>query len=130
MIVDSSAVVAIANGEPEAEEFALLIERSTETGMAAPTLVESALVLGELGQEFLDTFIRRAGIEVVTFDAAQAGLARHAHRHFGRGSGSPAGLNLGDCFSYALARHTGRPLLFKGDDFIHTDITSAWRPGA
>ena len=130
MIVDSSAVVAIANGEPEAEEFALLIERSTETGMSAPTLVESALVLGELGREFLDTFVRRAGIEVVAFDAAQAGLARQAHRRFGRGSGSPARLNLGDCFSYALARHTGRPLLFKGADFIHTDVTSAWRSGA
>lgn len=127
MIVDSSAVVAIANDEPEAQEFALLIEQSAETGISAPTLVELALVLREPGRDFLAAFVPRAAIDIVPFDAAQAELAAQAHRQFGRGSGSPARLNLGDCFSYALARHTGRPLLYKGDDFIHTDVESARR---
>ena len=67
-------------------------------------------------------------IETVAFDPAQAEIASQAYRDFGRGSGHPAALNLGDCYSYALAVATGEPLLFVGDDFVHTDVVAAYRP--
>lgn len=85
MTVDSSAVVAIATDEPEAQEFALLIERSAKTGISAPTLVELALLLGEPGRDFLAAFVPRAAIDVVPFDAAQAEFACRARRQPDRG---------------------------------------------
>jgi len=71
----------------------------------------------------LDELLSRSDVEIVDVTAEQAHIARAAYRDFGRGSGHPARLNFGDCFSYALARATGEPLLFKGDDFVHTDLT-------
>ena len=125
MILDSSAVVAVLQGEPEAEQFARLIEAATEVAISAATVVELSLVLGASRQDVLDEFLAIACAEVVPVDVDQVALARRAGVVFGRGSGSAARLNYGDCFSYALAMVFGRPLLFKGDDFRHTDVTIA-----
>jgi ribonuclease VapC len=93
--------------------------------MAAGTFFETALVierrLGEPGGRELDLLIYRAAVEVVSFTADQAEMARRAWRRFGKGR-HPAGLNLGDCFAYALSRTSGEPLLFKGSDFSQTDV--------
>jgi ribonuclease VapC len=95
--------------------------------MSAATLVELYIVGDTRGFPFqssrLDTLIAELHIQIVPFDQAQAELARMAYRYFGRGSGHPAHLNMGDCFSYALAAQTCEPLLFVGDDFTHTDLT-------
>lgn len=125
MILDSSAVVAILTREPDAATFLHAIEAADSVGISAATLVEASIVLGPRGQRPLTEFLAEAGIEIVGFDANQADVARRAHHSYGRGSGSKARLNFGDCFSYALAKSTGRPLLFKGDDFTHTDIEPA-----
>jgi ribonuclease VapC len=96
--------------------------------MSAVSLVEAALVIegrfGERGGRELDALLARSRIEFVAFDDRQASLARDAFCRSGRGR-HPAGLNFGDCLAYALARHLGEPLLFKGDDFARTDITPA-----
>ena len=125
MILDSSAVVALLRDEPEAEAFRHLIERADEVAISAATLVEVSLVVGPDRQAVLDRFLVAAGARVEPVDAAQASIARQAAIRFGRRSGSPAKLNFGDCFSYALASATGRPLLCKGDDFVHTDLELA-----
>ena len=94
--------------------------------ISAATLVETAIVIearkGEFGRLELDLFVYEAGLDIVAFDAIQADLARLAWRTYGKGK-HPASLNLGDCFSYALSKATGEPLLFKGNDFSQTDIT-------
>lgn len=128
MIVDSSAIVAIANGEPEAEDFAQLLETTTLISISAGTVLETSIVLGPDGQALLDDWLSTTHALVEPVDVEQVRLARQAHLRYGRGSGSPARLNFGDCFSYALARATGRPLLFKGDDFTHTDVVAAYVP--
>ena len=95
--------------------------------LSAASLVETAIVIearvGEAGGRELDLLLQKASIDVVAVDAEQADLARHGFRNFGKGRHS-AGLNCGDCFSYALARATGEPLLFKGHDFTQTDVTA------
>ena len=125
MILDTSAIVAILMGEPEAPRFAALIEDVDAPLVSAATVLEASLVLGASRDTLLDEFLAIADAQVVPVDAAQLAAARTAHRRFGRGSGSPARLNYGDCFSYALASVTGRPLLFKGEDFSHTDLQAA-----
>ena len=125
MIVDSSALVSILRQEPDARVFAETLERAPIVRVSAATLLETSLVIGPRRQPELESLIDSAAIEVVAFDGAQWRVARDAHAAFGRGSGSPARLNLGDCFSYALAKVTGMPLLFKGDDFTHTDVEPA-----
>ena len=131
MIVDSSAVVGILNGEPDAEalEDALVAARSRR--MSAGTLVELYVVIDgkrdPVRSARLDELLQRSDVEIIDVTAEQAYIARAAYRDFGKGSGHPARLNFGDCFSYALAKVTGEPLLFKGDDFGHTDLTSAIR---
>ena len=99
--------------------------------MSAANLVETSIVIearvGEAGGRELDRLLQKADVDVVAVDAEQADLARHAYRRFGKGR-HPAGLNYGDCFSYALAISAGEPLLFKGDDFIHTDVSIVVRP--
>ena len=131
MIVDSSAVVGILNNEPEAEalEDALVAARSRR--MSAGTLVELYVVIDgkrdPVRSARLDELLQRSDVEFVDVTAAQARLARAAYRDFGKGSGHPARLNFGDCFSYALAKVTGEPLLFTGDNFGHTDLTPAVR---
>lgn len=129
MIVDSSAVIAILANEPEAAAFSSALETARRVAMAAPTLVELYVVADRArdprARSALDDLLRTIEPEVEAFTAEHAAIARQAHHNFGRGSGHPARLNLGDCFSYALAKATGEPLLFKGDDFGHTDIRSA-----
>ncbi len=128
MVVDSSALMAILRGEPEEPAFRQAIRTAANRLMAAPTRVESAMVAlgrgGEPGLEQMQALIERLDLEVVPFTHDQATLAIDAFRRFGKGR-HPAGLNFGDCFSYALAKATGEPLLFKGDDFSRTDVKPA-----
>lgn len=125
MVIDTSAVVAILFGEPEAETFAALIEddptrlMSTATALECGLVVESAL--GEEGARELDLLMLRAGIDAVPFTVEHLAAARRAYRTFGKGR-HPAGLNYGDCFSYALSVTSGEPLLCKGADFSRTDV--------
>jgi ribonuclease VapC len=125
VIVDSSALVSILRQEPDARAFADALERAPIVRVSAATLLETSLVIGPRRQAELEELIDSAAMEVVPFDGAQWQVAWGAHATYGRGSGSPARLNLGDCFSYALAKHLGMPLLFKGDDFTHTDVEPA-----
>lgn len=124
MIVDSSAIVAILRKEQEADEFKELIGHA-EPKLSAVTLLESSIVVGPLRHAALDELVADAEMRVVPFDAEQATLARTAYARFGKGSSSRARLNFGDCAAYALSALTGEPLLFKGDDFTHTDVNSA-----
>lgn len=128
MIVDTSAVVAMMLGEPERAEFSELIRAAAVAGLAAPNYVELALVLDSRGPAIgreLDRVLADHRIRIVSFDPAQARAARLAHRLYGRGSGSRARLNFGDCLAYAAAIVLDEPLLFKGDDFTHTDVRDA-----
>jgi ribonuclease VapC len=129
MIVDTSAIMAIWNREPEAGRVAAALAADPSPKMSAATLVELKAVLrGWTAPEDirrLKKLFESAGIEVVPFTESQATLAGDAYRDFGKGSGHRARLNLGDCFSYALAAETGEPLLFVGDDFTCTDLTPA-----
>jgi ribonuclease VapC len=124
MVIDTSAVIAILLAEEDAERYTRAIEMAAQPRMSAASYVEAAVVIDNRGdvlarREF-DRFIRRAGIEVVAVDLEQAEIARQAYRDFGKGR-HPAGLNFGDCFSYALAKLIDEPLLFKGTDFSLTD---------
>lgn len=125
MVLDTSAVLALLFDEPEAEAFRVaLVEDSTRL-VSAATLLETALVVearkGEAGGRELDALVRAAEVVVVAVDEDQVYEARRAYRRFGKGRHA-AGLNFGDVFAYALARTSGEPLLFKGDDFARTDV--------
>jgi ribonuclease VapC len=128
MILDTSAAVAILYKEPEAETFAKIIHDADVCRMSVASYVELSIVienqLGPEGMRQAEAFFRRAGItiEPVTIDHGE--LARQAFLDFGKGR-HKAGLNFGDCFPYALAKATGEPLLFKGNDFSQTDIKAA-----
>lgn len=126
MVIDSSALIAILLNEPEAEIFARAITQDHRRLISAFTLLETAIVIeakkGEAGGRELDLLLHRAQIETVTLTADQAELARLAWRQYGKGH-HPAGLNIGDCCAYALAKYSGQALLFKGDDFQQTDIS-------
>jgi ribonuclease VapC len=125
MVIDTSAVLAILQDEPERQRMNEAIEAAAVRLMSAATIVESSLVSearrGLRGVRELDLLIAEAKIELVPVDAEQAQAARLAFSLFGRGH-HEAGLNFGDCFSYALAKTSGQPLLFKGNDFSKTDI--------
>jgi ribonuclease VapC len=125
MVVDTSAIVAILFGEAEAGLFAEMIEADPTRLVSAASVLETALVveneLGEEGERELDLLLLTAGLEVVPFTRDHLRVARHAFRTFGKGR-HQAGLNFGDCFSYALSKTTGEPLLFKGNDFAKTDV--------
>lgn len=126
MVIDTSALVAIFLNEPERQSFLADIIAAETRLVSAATVLEAGIVLearrGEsAGREF-DLFVVRANIQIVAVDAEQADLARSAWRKYGKGR-HPAALNFGDCFSYALAKSTGEPLLAKGTDFGLTDIT-------
>ncbi len=128
MIVDSSAIVAILGGEPEATRFATAIHSDPSPKISAVNWLEVAMVADsrtrpELQGTF-DALMEGLPIEIVPFDATQARMARQANLDFGRNR-HKAALNYGDCMAYALAKVAGEPLLFKGNDFIHTDITPA-----
>jgi ribonuclease VapC len=128
MVIDTSAIVAIALDEPEAAAFELRIADDPVRLISAATVLEAAMVietrLGALGGSDLDLWLHKAGFEIVAVDAEQADQARRAWRRFGKRRHA-AGLNFGDCFSYALAALTGEPLLFKGNNFSQTDIPAA-----
>jgi ribonuclease VapC len=130
VIVDTSAVVAIVLDEPHSEQLAELLLDATAPKMSAATAVEVSAVLTRRlrpeDQRRVERLLEEWEIELVPFDAEQAAIASRAYRDFGRRSGHPAALNLGDCYSYALADVTGEPLLFVGDDFVHTDVTAAY----
>lgn len=128
MVLDTSALVAVLLGEPERNRFIALLADTGDPLISAATLVEASIVMqaktGEDGLADLDELLAAAGVRCVAVDAAQAHTARDAFSRFGKGRGA-AGLNFGDCFSYALAMATGRPLLFKGEDFSQTNVTPA-----
>ncbi len=125
MVIDTSALVALLGMEPEAPRLAAVIDADPTRLISAATLIEASIVLesrqGEAAARELDLLLARAGVTVEPVSAEQGELARQAWRRFGKGR-HPAGLNYGDCFSYALSRATGEPLLFKGGDFALTDV--------
>jgi len=129
MIIDTSAIIAILREEDEARRFAAAIEAASVRRISAATYVEVGAVIDRardpVASRLVDELLATAGIVVEAVTAAQARIAREAYRDFGKGSGHAAGLNFGDCFAYALARATGEPLLYKGDDFSHTDVAAA-----
>ena len=125
MIIDTSALVAILDQEPEADRIARAIAAVPDRMLSAANLVEAGMVMqarrGDEGARDLDLLLAKLKIEIVPFTAKQAEIARRAFRRYGR-SRHGAKLNLGDCFSYALANDESAPLLFKGDDFGQTDV--------
>jgi len=127
-MVDTSAIVAIAFNEPDAETYEQKVVDAPRRFISAATILELSIViearLGEAGAAELDLWPYKAGVEVVAVDAEQIAIARRAWRNFGKGR-HPASLNFGDCFSYALAKSRNEPLLFNGDDFSRTDIEAA-----
>jgi ribonuclease VapC len=129
MIVDSSALVAILKREPQGPAFSATLEAEQDAKMSAATYLEASIVIDKLRDPtlslLLDDVIERARISIEPLTASQARIARQAYRDYGKASGHPANLNFGDCFSYALAREKREPILYKGDDFIHTDLRSA-----
>ncbi len=131
MVVDTSALFAVLAREPERSAFENIIDESTVALCSAVSLVELSIVAsGRFRRDMrqiIDLLFAKLGLEIVFVDADLAHAAIEAHLSFGKGR-HPAQLNLGDCFSYALAKSRNLPLLFKGDDFPRTDIVPAWRP--
>jgi ribonuclease VapC len=129
MIVDTSAVVAILRQESDAARFSRAIGETSGCRISAVNFVEAAIVADRdrdpVMSRRLDEFCQAASLTLTPVDENQARIAREAYRDFGKGSGHPAKLNFGDCFAYALAKTTGEPLLFKGNDFSHTDVRPA-----
>lgn len=129
MIVDSSAVTAVLLGEERADALLDAMTKASSLSMSAATYLECSVVIdrrvGPASRERFDRILQALDVRIVAFDATQARAGREAYRRFGKGSGHPAALNLGDCFTYALSATTGEPLLFVGDDFSHTDLTPA-----
>jgi ribonuclease VapC len=129
MIIDTSALVAILRDEPEAMACARAIENTTSRRVSAASFVEAAIVIDgsrdPVASRKFDDLFKEAKLVIEPVTEPQARIAREAYRDFGKGSGHPAQLNFGDCFAYALARVTGEPLLYKGNDFAHTDIAPA-----
>ncbi|MGH9830118.1 MAG: type II toxin-antitoxin system VapC family toxin, partial [Blastocatellia bacterium] len=125
MVIDTSALLAIFLAEPERKQFLALITQAETRCISAANVLETGIVLearrGEsAGREF-DLFLHHAQLEVVPTDSEQVEIARVAWRKYGKGRHA-AGLNFGDCFAYALAKAMSEPILFKGEDFSHTDI--------
>ena len=129
MVIDTYALIALLQAEPETPRFVEAIAAANRRLVAAPSYLETAIVMvsrsGPEAKEKVDRLMVELGIEIVPFTRDQAILAVSAYEQFGKGTGHAAGLNFGDCFSYALAKHTGEPILFKGNDFSHTDLAVA-----
>lgn len=130
MIVDSSVVLAVVLGEPGFESFVEAIAAAPACRISAASFVEASVIaesrIGDQGVRQCDSFFRSSSMMIEPVTEEQALLARQAYSDYGKGH-HPAGLNFGDCFSYALSKATGEPLLFKGDDFLKTDIQPALR---
>jgi ribonuclease VapC len=128
MIIDSSALVAILVSEPEGDSLEDALIAAPACEISAVTYVETSIVLDSrrnpVVSQALDNFLQTTQIGIQPITVQQAKLARQAYRDYGKGR-HPAGLNLGDCFAYALAKDKGEPLLFKGDDFRRTDVEVA-----
>ena len=131
IVVDTSAIVAIAFAEPERDAFVQAIQQADKALVSTVTVVEARMVVhgrrGERAVALVDDVLRLPVFEIVAPGKAEMDAAYAAFITFGRGSGHPAALNFGDVFSYALAKVRGLPLLYKGDDFTHTDVGSAGR---
>ena len=125
MVIDTSALIALLGMEPEAPRLAAAIEADSVRLLCSATLVEAGIVIearyGAEGGRDLDLLVAKASIAIEPLNEAHAEVARATWRRYGRGR-HPASLNFGDCFSYALAKVSGEPLLFKGEDFRQTDI--------
>ena len=125
MIIDSSALIAILLGEPDAAAYAQAIANDPKRLISAFSALETAIVIeakkGEIGGRELDLLLHRAHIDSVSMTSEQTDIARTAWRTYGKGR-HPAALNIGDCCAYALSKVEGEPLLFKGHDFDHTDV--------
>ena len=128
MVIDTSALIAILFGEPEALFFSRAIAQESRKLISAFNALEAGIVVearkGEAGGRELDLLMHRAQIEIVAMNADQAELARAAWRKYGKRN-HPAGLNIGDCCAYALSKYSGEPLFFSGNDFSQTDISPA-----
>ena len=128
-VVDSSAIIAILRQETDAETYLDAVDTAEALRMSAANYLEAAVVIDSardpVASRRFGQFITEAGIQVEPVTLSQAGIARDAYRDYGKGSGHKASLNFGDCFAYALAKETGEPLLFKGEDFSSTDVASA-----
>ncbi len=128
MILDTSAIMALLGREPEAARIARAVLGSATRRVSAATLVEAGIVVqarfGDDGARDLDLLVAKLALTIEPVTPRQADLARRGFRRYGKGR-HPAALNFGDCFAYALARDTGEPLLYKGDDFARTDVTAA-----
>lgn len=126
-VVDTSALIAYLKAEPSAERLKEAMKSAVSISLSAASLVEAGIVVerlrGSEGARELDHLIRRLGIQIVPVTAEHAGIARSAYHQFGKGR-HPSALNFGDCFSYALARALGEPILFVGSDFAQTDIAA------
>jgi len=131
MILDTSAVIAILRDEPEASTYAEAIEKATQRRISAVSYVEAAAVIDAsrdpVASRRFDELLEESEVIIEAVNESQARIARQAYRDFGKGSGHPASLNFGDCFAYALAEARREPMLFKGDNFSHTDVTPALR---
>jgi len=129
MIVDSSALVAILRDEPEAQAFSEMIEKAQSIRISAGTLFEASMVADKFHDPKVsarfDEIVELSRMVIEPVTAEQARIARQAYRDYGKGSGHAANLNFGDCFSYSLARDKREPILYKGDDFVHTDLRPA-----
>lgn len=122
MILDSSVLVAILRGEPDAAELLAIARAAPALTVGAPTLIETSIVVGPDRHDDLDALISGLQVTIAPFGAEHVEAARDAYARYGRGSGSPARLNYGDVLSHALATVAGEPLFYKGDDFRHTDV--------
>lgn len=133
MVIDTSALLAILQDEPERRAFNEAIEASDSRSLSVASLVETSIVIdaryGAEGVRHLDRFLDRADVAVLAVDLEQGKLARQAFSRFGKGRHAAA-LNFGDCFAYALAQVLGEPLLYQGDDFSRTDIARYQAPPA
>ena len=129
MILDTSALIAILKNEAEADAFSEAMEAAKVVRISAANYLETHILVDRYRNPILkarlETIFENPGIQIEPVTVEQAKIARLAYRDYGKGSGHPANLNFGDCFSYALAREKREPILFKGDDFGHTDLRSA-----
>lgn len=129
MVVDTSVILAIVLDEPEGATFIDRILTSDHAAISAGSVIELAAVstrrFGGALDARIDLALADLPLSIAPITRSQAIVGRDAYRRYGQGTGHPAKLNFGDCFSYALAKETGEPLLFKGDAFTHTDVTRA-----